>query len=113
MDLKMNVQKINHAGVTWDCVVENGNVPIIYGTRENFQSAILAGFLIFGTVPQLPDVGVPWVDFITGKITFGLLDFYVRESMSDAMIYDFSPEYDLDGDKLIMTVSYNGNNKDV
>ena len=104
MDLKMKAEDITDQGVTWDCDVENGIVPIIIDDKEELQCATLAGFLITGTVPQLPNAGVPWTDFLTQKITFGVLDFYVRESLLNVGKDNFYPEYDIEEDKLTMKV---------
>ncbi len=104
MDLKMKAEEITDAGVIWDCDVKNGIVPIIMEDEEDLQCATLAGFLITGTVPQLPEAGVPWTDFLTGKITFGVLDFYVRESLLNVGKDNFYPEYDIENDKLTMSI---------
>ena len=104
MDLKMNAEDITDQGVSWDCDVQNGNVPIIMDDKEELQCATLAGFLITGTVPQLPEAGVPWTDFLTNKITFGVLDFYVRDSLMNVQKDDFYPEYDITEDQLTMKV---------
>lgn len=104
MDLKMNAEVITTEGVSWDCDVENGIVPIITDDKEDLQCATLAGFLITGTVPQLPEAGVPWTDFLTNKITFGVLDFYVRESLRNVDENNFYPEYDIEEDQLTMSV---------
>lgn len=104
MDLKMKAEEITDAGVSWDCEVQNGIVPVITDDTEDLQCATLAGFLIVGTVPQLPEAGVPWTDFLTGKITFGVLDFYVRESLLNVGKDNYYPEYDVEEDKLTMKV---------
>jgi hypothetical protein len=104
MDLKMNAEEITDQGVSWDCDVKDGLVPIIKDDEEDLQCATIAGFLIVGTVPQLPEAGVPWTDFITGKITFGVLDFYVRESLLNVGKDNFYPEYDIEEDQLTMKV---------
>jgi hypothetical protein len=104
MDLKMKVEEITDAGVSWDCEVDNGIVPLITDDTEDLQCAILAGFLIAGTVPQLPEAGVPWTDFLTKKITFGVLDFYVRESLQNVGKDNYYPQYDLEEDKLTMSI---------
>lgn len=104
MDLKMKAEDITDAGVSWDCDVENGIVPIITDDKEELQCATLAGFLITGTVPQLPEAGVPWTDFLTNKITFGVLDFYVRDSLLNVGKDNFYPEYDVEEDKLTMSI---------
>ena len=104
MDLKMNAEDITSAGVSWDCDVQDGDVPIITDETEEVQNATLAGFLIVGTVPQLPDAGVPWTDFLTGKITFGVLDFYVRDSLMAAGKDEYYPQYDIEDDQLTMSI---------
>lgn len=103
MDLKMSAEKIEN-GVEWDCKVSGGEVPIIKEDEEDLQSAVMAGFLIKGTVPLMPDAGVPWTDFLQKKITFGELDFYVRESLLAVEKETYYPEYSVDGDKLRMTI---------
>ncbi len=104
MDLKMKAEEITDAGVSWDCTVEDGIVPIITDDEEDQQSATLAGFLIRGTVPQLEEAGVPWTDFLTNKISFGVLDFYIRESLGNVGKNNFYPQYELDEDKLTMSI---------
>ena len=104
MDLKMKAEDITDAGVSWDCDVENGLVPIITDDKEDLQCATIAGFLITGTVPQLPEAGVPWTDFLTGKITFGVLDFYVRDSLMAAGKDEYYPQYDIEDDQLTMSI---------
>ena len=100
----MNAEEITDQGVSWDCDVKDGLVPIIKDDEEDLQCATIAGFLIVGTVPQLPEAGVPWTDFLTGKITFGVLDFYVRESLLNVGKDNFYPEYDIEEDQLTMKV---------
>ena len=104
MDLKMKAEDINTAGVSWDCSVENGIVPIIKDDKEDMQCAVIAGFLIKGTAPILPDAGVPWTDFLTKKISFGVLDFYVRESLQNVDKPNYYPQYDLEEDQLTMKI---------
>jgi len=88
----------------WDLEVENGIVPIISGDEEDFQTATLSGFLQLGSIPQLPNVGVPWTDFLTKEITFGELDSLVRDSIQNAGKSEFYPKYDITDDVLTMTV---------
>lgn len=104
MDLKMKAEEITTSGVSWDCEVSNGLVPIITDDKEDLQCATLAGFLITGTVPQLSEAGVPWTDFLTGKIEFGVLDYYVRDSLMNVGMDNFYPEYDIEEDQLTMSI---------
>ena len=104
MDLKMNAEENTADGVSWDCEVENGIVPIITDDTEDLQCATLAGFLIKGTIPQLAEAGVPWTDFLTGKMEFGVLDYYVRQSILNVGEDNYYPEYDIEEDRLTMSV---------
>lgn len=104
MDLKMKAEDITTAGVSWDCKVTNGIVPIITDEEEALQCATQAGFLITGTVPQLPEAGVPWTDFLTNKMTFGELDYFVRDSLQKVEKELYYPQYDIDNDKLTMSI---------
>lgn len=104
MDLKMNSEKIDNAGVEWDCKVVGGEVPLIMEDEEDLQCAVMAGFLVKGTVPLIPDAGVPWTDFLQKKISFAELDFYVRESLIAVEKETFYPEYGVENDKLVMTI---------
>jgi len=104
MDMKMNTEDITTSGVSWDCVVENGDVPIITDDEADLQCAVLASFLVAGTVPQLPDAGVPWTDFLTQKISFGTLDYTIRESLNNCEKETFYPEYSIVDDALTLSI---------
>lgn len=104
MDLKMKSEDINTTGVSWDCDVEDGIVPVIKDDTEDMQCAVIAGFLIRGTVPQLEEAGVPWTEYLTNKITFGVLDFYVRDSLANVGKDNFIPRYNIEDDKLTMSI---------
>lgn len=104
MDLKMKAEEITTAGTSWDCKVIDGIVPIITGEEEELQCATQAAFLITGTIPQLPEAGVPWLDFLKHKMTFGELDFYVRDSLRNVDKEAYYPQYDIEKDKLTMSI---------
>lgn len=104
MDLKVQAQDITLQGTTWDVEVKDGIVPIISGNEEDLQEATLACFLELGSIPQLPERGVPWTDFLTNNITFGELDSYIRESITDSGKTEFYPEYQIVDDALTLTV---------
>lgn len=104
MDLKMNVEDITTAGVVWDCAVQDGIVPIISGETEGLQCATMAAFLIKGTIPQLPEAGVPWTKYLEQKITFAEIDFYIRDSLIKCDKGDYYPQYAINNDKLTMSI---------
>lgn len=104
MDMKMKAEDITTAGTSWDVKTSKGIVPIISGDEESLQIATQAGFLIKGSIPQLPDAGVPWTEFLTNKMSFGELDYYVRDSLQKAGKETFYPQYDIENDKLTMSI---------
>lgn len=104
MDMKMKAEEITTAGVSWDCKVTNGLVPIIIDEEADLQCATQAAFLIQGTVPQLKDAGVPWTAYLSNKMTFGEIDFYIRESLREVGKETYYPQYDIVNDKLTMNI---------
>lgn len=104
MDLKMKAEDITTSGISWDCKVIDGIVPIITGDEEDMQCATQAAFIIQGTIPQLPDVGVPWTEFLSNNMTFGELDNYIRESLRNVDKETYYPFYDTQEDQLTMTI---------
>lgn len=105
MDLKMKSEAISSSShPIWDVDAKNGIIPIIIGDEEDFQTATLSGFLELGSIPQLPNAGVPWTEFLTKKITFGELDSLIRDSIQNAGKSEFYPKYDITDDVLTMTV---------
>ena len=107
MDMKMSAERITSTEVpVWDLKVEGGIVPILTGDEEDIQIATLAGFLEVGTIPQLPNVGVPWGQFLTQDVTFGEIDMAVRQSIESAGKVGFYPQYDIDENtkRLSMTI---------
>ena len=105
MDLKMNAETITStSNPVWDVDVDDGIVPIIYDDDEDVQCATLAVFLVKSTVPQLEDAGVPWTEYLSQKISFGELDFYIREALKDVDKTTFYPQYDITDDRLTLTV---------
>lgn len=104
MDLKMNAEDITITGVVWDCSVKDGIVPIVTGDEEGLQCATMAAFLIQGTIPQLPNAGVPWTRYLEQKLTFAEIDYYIRDSLFKCDKANYYPEYDISNDKLTMSI---------
>lgn len=104
MDMAMNIEDIKTSGISWDCKLKDGIVEIVTGEKEDIQTATLAGFLIKGTIPQLPEAGVPWLEFLTSSLTFGELDYFIRESLQQAGKDIYMPDYDIQNDQLTMTI---------
>jgi hypothetical protein len=104
MDLKMKAESVSGDYPVWDVKVENGIVPIIHDDEEDLQTATLAAFLDKGTIPLLPDMGVPWTDFMGGNISFGDLDNDIRVAIRDAGQDTYEPVYSLENGRLVVGV---------
>lgn len=105
MDIEMKIQEKTAVFPVWDLKVESGIVPVLTDDKEDIQGAILACFIEKNTVPELPDVGVEWTGYLTGAISFGELDSQIRQSLSNAEKDEFRPEYQLEDDRLTLTVT--------
>lgn len=108
MDAQMKTQEMTSTFPVWDVKLVDGEVPIIQGDTEDIQTALMATVLELGTIPNLPNAGVPWTDFLTGKIVFGELDSYIRESMNNAGMNRFVPDYQIIDDQLYVNVKREG-----
>ena len=107
MDLTMasSTPTTSNSFPTWDFDVQNGSVALISGDVENLQAATIAAFVQVGSVPQLPTVGVPWVEYLTGGATFGDIDAAIRKAALAANVANFTPQYDFENGKLTVTMS--------
>lgn len=100
----MKAEEFTATYPVWDIKTEGGVVPIISGEKEDIQVATLACFLQVGTIPQLPNAGVSWTDFLTGVKTFGEIDAQIRESIRNAGKYEYMPIYKIENDRLTLQV---------
>ena len=88
----------------WDLAVTSGVVDFIDGNPGDVQAASIAAFLQLGSIPQLPDLGVPWVEFLTRQVSFGNLDAAIRQSAANANVSQFVPQYDILDGNLTVTM---------
>ncbi len=90
---------------TWDYYVDsNGKVPILTGDNENAQAANMAAFLQRGTIPQLPDEGVQWVEYFMGEVTFGDIDNQIKNNLMKLDLVDYFPQYEIVNDQLLTKI---------
>lgn len=106
MDLKMNSTTLgtSTAFPVWDIAVVNGVAQVVTGSAESVQKASMAAFIQVGSVPQLPTVGVPWAEFMTGGANFADLDAAIRKAASSVNEPSFSPKYDFENGRLVVTM---------
>lgn len=97
MDMKLgNTSSLPGSFPSWDFVVDgSGNVPIIYGDEESLQQATAAAYTIKSAIPQLPDVGVPWLEALSGDIDFGTLDSAISTELFNSGNSIYYQKYDI------------------
>lgn len=87
---------------TWDLYVDGTIVPFITGDAGDAQGAGVTAYLQLGTIPQLPTIGVPWTEFLTGEVGFGVVDASIRKTLVYAGITNYYPNYDIVNDNVIV-----------
>lgn len=104
MDVKMasSTDTTSSTFSTWDFDIKNGIASFITGDDADVQLATIAAFLQIGSIPQLPSVGVPWVEFLTHQVTFGDLDAALRSSAQNAGVTNFQPNYYIEDQNLVV-----------
>ncbi len=89
---------------TWDFAIVNGACPLLTGDDESVQLAAMAAYIQVGTIPQLPDVGVPWTEFLTGTANGGDLDAAIRKNVAAAGQSEYNPDYEIFNNQLVVTM---------
>jgi hypothetical protein len=106
MDAQMqSTSKSANSYQTWDYYVDSsGNVPILTGSQEEAQAANMAAFLQRGTIPQLPEEGVQWVEYFMGEVTFGDIDNQIKNNLMKIDLVDYFPTYEIVNDALVTNI---------
>ena len=111
MDIEMidGVDKETHEKY-WDFKVKNGKLCWIDYSAATQQRSIIATYLQRGTIPQLPDVGNQWVEFLTGTIAPNELNTQIRNSIMEMTgELSYLPKYnDVDGKLTVEVSAING-----
>ena len=94
--------KENH----WDFKVKDGKLCWFDYSSATQQRSIIATYLQRGTIPQLPDVGNQWVEFLTGTVAPNELNTQIRNSIMDMTgELSYLPKYNEVDGKLTVEVS--------
>ena len=93
----------------FDYLVQGNIVPVLNdagltGSVEDAQHAQMSAYIQRGTIPQLPQFGVEWVEFFTGAVNFGVVDGEIKSNLLAVGLSNFRPVYDLVNDKLTVSV---------
>lgn len=106
MDLQMDssTEPTATAFPVWDFTVSSGIVSFLTGDLADVQAAGMAAFIQLGSIPQLPNLGVPLAEYLTKSVTFGDLDAAIRQSAQNANVPSYVPNYEVVNGRLIVTM---------
>ena len=90
----------------WDFqITADGTLATVESSAETKQRATVASFLQRGTVPQLPDTGTQWAEFLMGSILPSELNSQVLENIHElADTYSYTPRYVTKDGRLYVTI---------
>lgn len=94
---------------TWDYYVSGNIVPVLSdagatNSMEDNQHATMAAFFQVGTIPQLPQFGVQWVEYFTREVSFGVVDGQIKSNLISSGLAKYYPSYDIVNEKLVVSV---------
>ena len=87
---------------------KDGQLQVLYAENAVKQRAILASFTQKGSIPQLRNVGIEWVEFLTEQRSAAEINSQIFDAMHEyADTYDYIPKYDTSGNRLTVTIEEN------
>lgn len=87
-------------------ITGQGELSLLFGEDEVRQRALVASFTQKGTIPQLPNTGVEWVEMLTSSAPPAEINSQIiRQIHECAETYSYSPKYSVFNGELIVTIS--------
>lgn len=87
---------------------KDGQLQVLHAENAVKQRAVLASFIQRGGIPQLPNVGVDWVEFLTEQRSAAEINSQIFNAMHEyADTYNYMPKYETTNDKLTVTIEEN------
>lgn len=87
---------------------KDNQLQVLYANNAIKQRAVLASFTQKGSIPQLPNVGIEWVEFLTEQRSAAEINSQIFDAMHEyADTYDYIPKYDTSNDRITVTIEEN------
>lgn len=84
---------------------DEGALDLLGTKAEEQQRVIVAAFTQRGTIPQLPEAGVQWAEYLTKQISASELNSQIMKAIQDCGgSFAYRPEYNTIKDRLIVTI---------
>lgn len=87
---------------------KEGQLQVLYANEAVKQRAILSSFVQRGSIPQLPNVGIEWVEFLSELRSPAEINSQIFDAMHNhANTYDYIPKYETSNNELTVTIEEN------
>lgn len=87
---------------------KDGQLQVLYAENAVKQRAVLASFTQRGSIPQLRNVGIEWVEFLTEQRSAAEINSQIFDAMHEyANTYDYIPKYDTSDNRITVTIEEN------
>ena len=84
---------------------KDGQLQALYSNEAVKQRAIVSSFTQRGSIPQLPNVGVEWVEFLSEERSPAEINSQIFDAMhNNANTYDYIPKYETFNNELTVTI---------
>lgn len=89
----------------WDFMIKDGKLETVDHNYAERQKAIVASFIQYGTVPQMPTFGCQWAELLTGQTTPQALHAQIRNNIMAAVGgMKFVPKFSSNGKELVVEI---------
>lgn len=85
---------------------QNGELTFISNEEEVKQRALVSAFTQKGTIPQLPNTGVEWVELLTGNVLPAEINSQIMNQIHEcADTYEYIPKYLIIDKQLVVSIN--------
>lgn len=84
---------------------QNGELECVFNDAEIKQRAVVSAFTQKGTIPQLPNTGVEWVELLTGNVIPAEINSQIMNQIHEcADTYEYIPKYLIVDKQLVVSI---------
>lgn len=93
-DIKIGSQSVGPGVPEWDLDYSKNGIEMVADRDASFQRACVTAFLVRGTIPQLPRMGIRWLYLLTPTDEYARLDEDdIQQEITEALSAQDVPQY--------------------
>lgn len=93
-DIKINSQSTGAGVPEWDVDYVKDGLQLTVNKDASFQRACVTAFLVRGTIPQLPRMGIRWLSLLTPTDEYARLDEDdIQQEITEALSAQDVPQF--------------------